>query len=237
MVLELIASLGLPVHARALDLGCGEGSDSVALASRFALDVLGIDPVARHVELAEHAAREADLATLARFAVGVAEDLPADDGSVDLVWCKDVLVHVADLDRAYGEIARVLAPGGHAVVYQMFATDRLASDEADQLWTTMGVVASSARLNTTIDAIAGTDLQLEQDIVLGSEWDEWSYEHSLPTPHALRVAGLQRDPEHYIDQFGRQAYDIMLGDALWHVFALIGKLSGRALVLTRPHSD
>ena len=73
--------------------------------------------------------------------------------------------------------------------------------------------------------------------MLGSEWDERSYEHSLPTPHALRVAGLQRDPEHYIDQFGRQAYDIMLGDALWHVFALIGKLSGRALVLTRPHSD
>lgn len=32
---------------------------------------------------------------LVRFVLGAAEALPVQDASVDLIWCKDVLVHVA----------------------------------------------------------------------------------------------------------------------------------------------
>jgi hypothetical protein len=31
---------------------------------------------------------------------GAAEALPIEDGTADLVWCRDVLVHVSDLERA-----------------------------------------------------------------------------------------------------------------------------------------
>ena len=34
-------------------------------------------------------------------------------------------------------------------------------------------------------------------------------------------------------QFGRDAYEIRLGDCLWHVYAMIGKIERRAYVLTR----
>ena len=50
----------------------------------------------------------------------------------------------------------------------------------------------------------------------------------------LRAARLQRDPDRYRSAFGAAAYDVMLGDALWHVYRMLGKLSGRILVLTRP---
>ena len=40
------------------------------------------------------------------------ERLPADDGCADVVYCVDVLEHVADLDAVIGETARVLKPGG-----------------------------------------------------------------------------------------------------------------------------
>jgi ubiquinone/menaquinone biosynthesis C-methylase UbiE len=49
--------------------------------------------------------------------------LPVEDRTADLVWCRDVLVHVADLERAYHEFHRVLRDGGRTLVYQMFATD------------------------------------------------------------------------------------------------------------------
>lgn len=47
---------------------------------------------------------------------------------------------------------------------------------------------------------------------------------------------LLREPERYVAQFGRTNYDIMLSDCLWHVYRLIGKLGGRAYVLSKPHS-
>lgn len=97
----------------------------------------------------------------------------------------------------------------------------------------MGVVASSAQLETTLTAIAGVGLQVDRHIVVGGEWDEWAYEHARSTPYALRAARLRRDPDRYIAEFGRHAYDIMLGDCLWHIYALIGKLTGHVMHLTK----
>ena len=44
-----------------------------------------------------------------------AEELPFADGSFDLVFGHAVLHHIPDLERAFGEFARVLAPGGTVV--------------------------------------------------------------------------------------------------------------------------
>jgi ubiquinone/menaquinone biosynthesis C-methylase UbiE len=47
-----------------------------------------------------------------RFLRGAAEALPVEDGIAELVWCRDVLVHVVDLERAYREFHRVLRDSG-----------------------------------------------------------------------------------------------------------------------------
>jgi ubiquinone/menaquinone biosynthesis C-methylase UbiE len=65
---------------------------------------------------------------------GAAETLPIEDGAADLVWCRDVLVHVSDLERAYAEFQQVLRDGGRALVYQTFGTDRLEPREAEWRW-------------------------------------------------------------------------------------------------------
>jgi SAM-dependent methyltransferase len=44
-----------------------------------------------------------------------AEQLPFEDASFDLVFGHAVLHHIPDLERAFGEFARVLAPGGTVV--------------------------------------------------------------------------------------------------------------------------
>ncbi len=48
--------------------------------------------------------------------VDLGEPLPFADGSFDTVLCTQVLEHVGDVERAMSEIARVLRPGGHALV-------------------------------------------------------------------------------------------------------------------------
>jgi SAM-dependent methyltransferase len=48
--------------------------------------------------------------------VDLGAPLPYPDGSFDTVLCTQVLEHVPDAELAMGEIARVLRPGGHALV-------------------------------------------------------------------------------------------------------------------------
>ena len=42
----------------------------------------------------------------------MAEWLPLRARSVDIIWCRDMLVHVRDLNAASRECARILRPGG-----------------------------------------------------------------------------------------------------------------------------
>jgi hypothetical protein len=64
---------------------------------------------------------------------------------------------------------------------------------------------------------------------------EWSQEHQgKPGRKLLQAARLIRDPDRYLERFGRASYDLMLGDCLWHVYAMIGKLTRRVYLLTAP---
>ena len=230
-LLDLVAGMGLAPGAVALDVGCGEGRHALALHQRFGFHVTGIDPVRRHLEVARAAADEGGPA----FTPGTAEDIPAGLGTVDLVWCRDVLVHSPDLPRAYAEFRRVLRPGGRALVYQMFATELLEPREAAWLFGTVGVVPANADPARTEAAIGAAGLRIDQCIAIGTEWGEWAQEHhGHGGRKLLHASRLRRDPARYIDRFGHAAYDMMLGDCLWHVYALIGKLSRRIYVLSSP---
>jgi SAM-dependent methyltransferase len=237
LLYDLVQAFGLPAGSTAVDVGCGEGRHSLELAERFGLRVVGLDPVPRHLELAQAAldaliAASPKLAGSVRFEPGSAEKLPIEDATTDLVWCRDVLMHVEDLDGAYAEMARVLRPGGRALVYHTFAGDRLDVGEAEWLWRTMGIVPTSADRAGTETAITAAGLRIDDRIDLGGEWGEWADERSAGR-HLLRASRLLRDPDRYIAQFGHAAYQIMLGDCLWHVYGMIGKLSPAVYLLSR----
>jgi len=238
MLYDLVAEFPLPPRGAALDVGCGDGGHTLKLARRFDLHVRGVDPLPWHIDLArdELARQAADLPRLGeavRFEVGSAESLPVGDASADLIWCRDVLVHVEDLPRAYAEFRRALRPGGRVLVYQMFATDLLEPREAARLQTVMGCVPATMVPENTEAAIRAAGLRVERRIVVGTEWGEYDQEHTgKPARNLLHAARLMRDPERYVQRFGQVNYDIALGDCLWHVYRMIGKLCGRIYVLT-----
>jgi SAM-dependent methyltransferase len=229
---DLVAGMSLAPGAVAFDVGCGEGRYALALHERFGFHVTGIDPVARHIETARAAAGQGGPV----FISGTAEEIPAGPGTVDLVWCRDVLEHSPDLSRAYAEFRRVLRPGGRALVYQMFGTELLEPREAAWLFETMGVVPGNADPARTEAAITAAGLDIDQSIAVGTEWGEWSQEHhGRGGQKLLHAARLRRDAARYIGRFGQAAYEIMLGDCLWHIYAQIGKLSRRIYLLSSPH--
>jgi SAM-dependent methyltransferase len=233
LLYDLVAGLGLAPGAVVLDVGCGEGRHALALHRRFGFDVTGIDPVRRHIEAARAAAGHGGPV----FEPGTAENIPAGPGTVDLVWCRDVLVHVPDLPRTYAEFRRVLRPGGTALVYQMFGSQLLEPREAAWLFDTMGVVPANADPARTEAAIAAAGLRIDQRIAIGAEWGEWAEErHGHGGRKLLHASRLQRDPARYIERYGQPAYDMMLGDCLWHVYAMIGKLTRRVYIMSSPRT-
>src|SRR5439155_21056972 len=142
LLYELVQGLHLAPRANVLDVGCGEGRHSLALAERFGFSVHGVDPVPRHIELSTErldaaAARRPELRELVRFHRGSTESLPLDDRTIDLIWCRDVLVHVFALETAFTEWRRVLRDDGRAIVFQTLATDRLEPREAAWLFTAL----------------------------------------------------------------------------------------------------
>lgn len=94
---------------RVLDVGCQCGALAVALSEGGAR-VTGLDVDEPLLEGAR--ARAKGYGVGATFVRGVAERLPFDDRSFDLVTMVDVIEHVEDSARAIAECARVLAPGG-----------------------------------------------------------------------------------------------------------------------------
>jgi SAM-dependent methyltransferase len=95
---------------RVLDLGCGAGRFVAALGDAGA-DAVGVELAEAALSRARANVPGADLRL-----VEPDGSLPLDHGSVDLVWCSEVLEHVPDTAHLLLEVRRVLRPGGRLLV-------------------------------------------------------------------------------------------------------------------------
>ena len=111
---ELVAMRRLLAGRRyrhAADIGGGFGRLSVFL-TEYADRVTLVDPSSQQLDLS----REIFPGEPFERKLADAATLPFDDASIDLVVLVRVLHHLPDPERELAELARVLRPGGHAVV-------------------------------------------------------------------------------------------------------------------------
>jgi len=95
---------------RVLDVGCGEGRFTAALADSGA-HAVGIDVAEEPLRRAR--AGRPDLEFLR---VPVDHAWPLQDASFDAIWAGEVIEHVADTAGWLSEVRRVLRPGGLALL-------------------------------------------------------------------------------------------------------------------------
>jgi arsenite methyltransferase len=98
---------------RVLDLGSGAGTDSLVAAQMVGAGgrVTGIDMTPEMLAKARDAAGAMGMDNV-EFVEGEAERLPFADASFDVVISNGVIDLVPDKDAVFGELYRVLAPGG-----------------------------------------------------------------------------------------------------------------------------
>src|SRR5215472_1270340 len=107
-------SLGrLKPGERVVDLGSGGGLDCFIAAGQVGSEghVVGVDMTEEMLGRSRAAAAAMGLRNV-EFRQGVIEDLPVEDGSVDVVISNGVINLCADKRRVFAEVMRVLKPGG-----------------------------------------------------------------------------------------------------------------------------
>jgi ubiquinone/menaquinone biosynthesis C-methylase UbiE len=119
--IRLAELLGLTGGERVLDVGSGLGGPSRFLAWRYGVRASGIDLTAEFVRVAEMLTRRTGLAGKVDYRQGDALYLPFADESFDVVWSQNAAMNIADRDRLYREMRRVLKPGGRLALQEVAA--------------------------------------------------------------------------------------------------------------------
>ena len=119
--IRLAELLGLTGAERVLDVGSGLGGPSRFLAWRYGVRVSGVDLTAEFVRVADMLTRRTGLVGKVDYRQGDALDLPFGEASFDAVWSQNAAMNIADRDRLYGEMRRVLKPGGRLALQEVAA--------------------------------------------------------------------------------------------------------------------
>jgi SAM-dependent methyltransferase len=190
---ESFAGVGYPFAVGAiregdtvLDIGSGSGTDSLiaSLLAGAAGRVYGLDMAEAMLEKLRRNIASMGATNVDPLA-GNAEEIPLADASVDVVTSNGVLNLVPDKPRAFGEIARVLKPGGRVQISDI-ALGRPLAEKArldPKLWAecVVGAVAEDAYL----DMLRGAGLTVE----IVSRLDYFAGSASADTRRAAQSLG------------------------------------------------
>ena len=180
----LVGLSGATPEDRALDVACGPGFLTLALARRCA-ETTGFDATDAFLGMARAEAEDRGLCNV-RFENGDAEHLPFPDASFEVVTCRAAFHHFSRPARVLAEMARVSAPKGRILVADLLGSEDTAQaelhDQIERLCDPTHVRAlpvsefsglfADAALTTLHDIRSTVDYELNEWIAHGAPEEE-----------------------------------------------------------------
>ena len=121
LTVRLATLLAMKPGTRVLDVGGGLGGPARTLAVEYGCAVTVIDPTVSYVQAAEMLTKRLRLGDRVTHHTGDALALPYDDSSFDVVWTQNSGMNIADKERLYAGLHRVLRPGGQLAIHEPMA--------------------------------------------------------------------------------------------------------------------
>jgi ubiquinone/menaquinone biosynthesis C-methylase UbiE len=193
--------------AEVLDLGCGAGHASFAVAAH-ARSVVAYDIAEPMLATVAAAARDKGLANI-RAQQGPAEQLPFADASFDWVVSRFSAHHWRDLPRALGEVRRVLKPGGRVLFIDVAGADDPLFDTHLQAVEVLrdGSHVRNYRADEWVAffAAAGCPASVRQRWRISIEFASWIARMRTPAERAAAIRSLWANaPDEVRDYYGVQ---------------------------------
>lgn len=190
--LERAATLvraSLSPEGRALDIGCGAGHLSFALAPSLA-SVVAADPLPSMVAVVREAATARGLADRISTIQAPADAVPFPDAHFDLVATRYSAHHWLDVEASLREMRRLLAPGGRLLVIDVIGGAMPLVDthlQAMELLRDPGHVRNRTAVEwRALLAAAGFGLEREETFAVRLEFRSWV--ERMRTPPEARDA-------------------------------------------------
>jgi ubiquinone/menaquinone biosynthesis C-methylase UbiE len=118
--LEVAELANIKASDLVLDVGCGLGGTARYLAVQYKCNVIGIDLTEEYISIGKKLTELVGLSDRVELRHGSALEIPYEDERFDIVWTEHVQMNIADKNRFYSEIARVLKPGGRLLFHDIF---------------------------------------------------------------------------------------------------------------------
>lgn len=120
----LAYKMGIKAGMKVLDVGCGVGGPAREIARFTGANIVGLNNNDYQIQRANHYAKTNKLDKQLSFVKGDFMQMDFEDASFDAVYAIEATVHAPVLEGVYGEIYRVLKPGGVFGVYEWVLTDK-----------------------------------------------------------------------------------------------------------------
>jgi sarcosine/dimethylglycine N-methyltransferase len=118
---DLAQLAGISADMSVLDVGSGVGGPARFLAESYGCRVTGVDLSEPFVDAARYLTGRTRQGERVSFQCASALDLPFDDQRFDAILLQHVAMNIAERERLYREIRRVLKPGGRFATYDVVA--------------------------------------------------------------------------------------------------------------------
>ncbi len=219
--LELAEIANLKNNDLILDVGCGLGGTARYLAEQYNCHISGIDLTEEYISVGKWLTELVGLRDQVELHHGSALDIPFENEKFDVVWTEHVQMNIADKNRFYSEIARVLKPSGRLLFHDIFRglgeppfyPAPWAEDES------ISKLATEDEARTIIE---GVGLQVNQWLVKVQESIEFFKEVSVqieaegPPPigiHLLMGNNAREKLQNYVRNMNEDRLSVVMGMA------------------------
>jgi sterol 24-C-methyltransferase len=192
-----------------LDVGCGVGGPMIEIERYSGAAAIGLNINEHQISRAMRNLRKAGLsAPPSRFILSDMTEIPLGDDSLDAAFAIESTCFVPDRERAFGEILRVLKPGGRFASYEICLTHAFDSHDPEHVRVKAEVEEGAGfpellTIAEILDAAecAGFTIQASWDRAAECDPDTPWYRPLLPSRSAI---GFTRS------RLGRRVIDISL---------------------------
>lgn len=178
----LAHKMNINENMKVLDVGCGVGGPAREICRFTGCSVVGLNNNDYQIERANHYSEKYGLTDKLSFVKGDFMQMDFEPESFDAVYAIEATVHAPKLEGVYGEIYKVLKPGGTFGVYEWVMTDRYDETNEEHRKIAYGIevgdgIPKMFSRQVAEDAMKAVGFEIEYQKDLAEEEDDipWYY--------------------------------------------------------------